>query len=45
MIIMKSPMDFFADLLEAAILYISIWIWEIKMVAKFGVNWGYRETW
>ena len=45
MIIMNPLENVFMDLLNATIMQISIWIWEMNMIAKFGFNWRYREFW
>ena len=31
------------DVLKAITMQISMWKWEMKMVAKFGFDWGYDE--
>jgi hypothetical protein len=40
---MKSLEYVFMDILKAVIMQISIWRWEMNMIAKFGFDWGYRE--
>ncbi len=39
-----SPGSDVIDILKAVLLQISIWYWEIRMIAKFGWDWGYKET-
>jgi len=43
MISMAALTTIFLDLLKACAMQISMWKWEIKMVVKFGFNWGYDE--
>lgn len=43
MISMAALTTIFLDLLKASAMQISMWKWEIKMVVKFGFNWGYDE--
>lgn len=43
MISMAALTTIFLDLLKAYAMQISMWKWEIKMVVKFGFNWGYDE--
>ena len=31
------------DILKATTMQISMWKWEMKMIAKFGFNWGYDK--
>jgi hypothetical protein len=33
------------DVLRAASMQISIWRWEMHMIAKYGLSWGYKEPW
>jgi hypothetical protein len=43
MINMTTLTTIFIDILKASAMQISMWKWEIKMIAKFGFNWGYDE--
>jgi len=43
MISMAALTTIFIDILKASAMQISMWKWEIKMIAKFGFNWGYEE--
>jgi hypothetical protein len=44
MISMATLTTIFIDILKASAMQISMWKWEIKMIAKFGFNWGYDES-
>jgi len=33
------------DILKGASMQVSMWIWEIRMIAQFGLNWRYRDAW
>ena len=33
------------DILKAAFLQIQIWKWELRMISKYGFDWGYKEPW
>ena len=33
------------DILKAAFLQIQILRWELRMMMKFGLDWGYKEPW
>jgi len=33
------------DNLRAASLQIAIWQWEMRMVFRYGWNWGYKNEW
>ncbi len=33
------------DILKAATMQISIWQWEMHMIYRYGVDWGYKENW
>jgi hypothetical protein len=43
MISMATLTTIFLDVLKASAMQISMWKWEIKMIAKFGFNWGYDK--
>lgn len=45
MICMVSPKTLAIDVLKATTMQISMWKWEIKMIAKYGFDWGYDELW
>jgi len=42
---MSSIATIILDILKANIMQISIWKWEMSMIAKYGLNWGYKELW
>ena len=33
------------DILRAVSLQIAIWQWEMRMIARYGWNWGYKDEW
>jgi len=33
------------DFLEAPSMQISVWIWELRMISKFGFDWSYKDSW
>ncbi|HWQ20831.1 MAG TPA: hypothetical protein VN455_13700 [Methanotrichaceae archaeon] len=33
------------DALKAAAMQISVWHWEMRMIARYGLDWGYKENW
>lgn len=33
------------DILKAASMQVSIWRWEMHMIANYGLDWGYKEPW
>ncbi|MGD0955083.1 MAG: hypothetical protein ABR985_22310 [Methanotrichaceae archaeon] len=42
---MNSSKVTILDILKAAFLQILIWRWEIRMIAKYGFDWGYKDPW
>lgn len=40
---MVSFTNVVVDFLNATIMQISMWKWEMKMIAEFGFDWGYDE--
>ena len=42
---MNSSKVTILDILNAAFLQISIWQWEIRMITKYGFDWGYKKSW
>jgi hypothetical protein len=34
-----------SDILNAAFLQILIWRWELRMIRRYGFDWGYKEPW
>jgi hypothetical protein len=42
---MNTPSVFILDLLKGVSMQISIWRWEMHMIRKYGVDWGYKEPW
>ncbi|MCX6669892.1 MAG: hypothetical protein NTV25_08865 [Methanothrix sp.] len=42
---MNSFMATILDILKAPSMQISIWRWEMHMIAKYGLDWGYKESW
>ena len=42
---MNSNIIYILDILNAASTQISIWRWEMHMITKYGLNWGYKESW
>ena len=42
---MSSFIGIIFDILRAPSMQISIWRWEMHMIAKYGVDWGYKEPW
>lgn len=33
------------DVIKAAAMQVSIWRWEMQMIANYGLDWGYKEPW
>jgi hypothetical protein len=33
------------NVLKAASMQITIWQWEMRMIARYGWNWGYKDKW
>jgi hypothetical protein len=33
------------DILKAATMHISLWQWEMHMIAKHGLDWRYKDSW
>lgn len=33
------------DISKASYMQISIWKWEIQMIANYGFDWSYKEPW
>ncbi len=33
------------DILKGAAMQISIWRWEMRMISRYGLDWGYKEPW
>jgi hypothetical protein len=44
-IVMNSFMAIILDILKAPSMQISIWKWEIHMIARYGLDWRYKEPW
>jgi hypothetical protein len=42
---MSSIINIVLDILSAPSMQISLWRWEMQMIAKYGFDWGYREPW
>jgi hypothetical protein len=42
---MNSSKVTIMDILKAAFLQILIWKWEIRMITRYGFDWGYKEPW
>jgi hypothetical protein len=42
---MNDKIVFILDMLKAASMQISIWRWELRMIAKYGLDWGYKDSW
>jgi hypothetical protein len=42
---MNSPKVTILDILKAAFLQILIWQWELRMIRKYGFDWGCKEPW
>ncbi|MFA6372485.1 MAG: hypothetical protein WCW68_07665 [Methanothrix sp.] len=42
---MYKENTFILDILSAVSMHISIWLWEVRMIAKHGLNWVYKEQW
>jgi hypothetical protein len=42
---MKFSINTILDMLAACDMQLSIWQWEIQMIANYGFDWGYREPW
>jgi hypothetical protein len=42
---MNSFMAIILDILKAPSMQISIWKWEIHMIARYGLDWRYKEPW
>jgi hypothetical protein len=40
---MKSSKVTILDILKAAFLQILIWQWELRMIRKYGFDWGYKD--
>ena len=36
---------FILDITKGAAMQISIWQWELQMIANYGLDWGYKEPW
>jgi hypothetical protein len=33
------------DILRGASMQVSMWLWEMRMITQFGLNWGYKGPW
>jgi hypothetical protein len=33
------------EMLRAPSMQISVWIWEARMISKYGLDWEYKEPW
>ena len=42
---MRSIVTIILNILKANIMQISIWKWEMCMIAKYGLDWRYKELW
>jgi hypothetical protein len=43
--IMDSLAGIILDFLKAPSVQISVWLWELRMIARYGLDWGYKEPW
>lgn len=42
---MKMGIVSILDILMAISMQISIWMWELRMISKYGFDWGYKDSW
>ncbi|VVB67488.1 Uncharacterised protein [uncultured archaeon] len=42
---MDSFVAIILDILKAPSMQISIWRWEMRMIARYGLDWSYKEPW
>jgi hypothetical protein len=42
---MDSLVDIILDFLKAPSMQISVWLWELRMITRFGLDWRYKEPW
>lgn len=42
---MSKGFDAIMSILRTVSLQIDIWQWEMRMIARYGWNWGYKDKW
>jgi hypothetical protein len=44
-IIMGTLVTIILNLLKATSMQISVWIWELRMIARYGFDWSFKDRW
>lgn len=42
---MSALTNVILDMLKAPSMQISVWTWELRMIAKYGFDWSYKDPW